>query len=78
VVELLKEFKMEFGEIIRCIEEEPELPDTPPPELLETLEKALKNKDVYLVTECFRIVVRLTKEGIKNRVINLSKEYTLR
>jgi hypothetical protein len=59
---------MKLNEILRCVDEEPEFPGPPPRELREALQKALYEKDADLIVECLRIVVRLTKQGIAERI----------
>jgi hypothetical protein len=59
---------MDLEQILKCISDEPEFPDAPPKEMREALQRALYEKDTELISECFRIVVRLTKQGISERI----------
>lgn len=51
-----------------CIDEEPEYPESPPPEMVLALQRAIEDADIDLLSEAFRITVRLTKQGIKDRI----------
>ena len=66
----MKVTKMELQEILKCIEEEPELPGSLSDEIRNILSLIIIQNDVDLLIECLRITVRLTKEGIATRVIS--------
>ena len=55
-------------EALKAIEDEPEYPGKMPNEMKETLRKAMEQHDMDLLVEALRITVRLTKEGIRNRI----------
>jgi hypothetical protein len=60
--------------ILKCVDDEPECPDEPPEEMIEALQTAIMNNDIDLLIECLRITVRLTKEGIAERIKTFFKE----
>ena len=54
----------------KAIDDEPELPDELPEPMWVFLKKAILADDRASVTEAFRVTVRLTKKGIKERLDN--------
>jgi len=63
--------------ILQAIDAEPELDDEIPPELESALKTALEEKDIYLIARFLHLTVKLTKQGIKQRIleeINNAKE----
>ncbi len=56
-------FKMNKAEGMKAIDDEPEYPDAMPDEMWEEI----KN-DRDAMTEALRLTVRLTKQGIKDRL----------
>lgn len=59
---------MELSEILKCVEDEPELPGDPPEEIKAVLLVAIIKNDNDFLAECLRSVVRLTKQGITERI----------
>ena len=59
---------MELSEILKHIEDEPELPGNPPDEMKDTLRMAISGNDVELLVEVLQLVVRHTKRGIADRI----------
>lgn len=57
----------DYAALEAAINEEPELPGEIPDELWEQICSAAGRGDKDLVTELLRIIVRQTKEGIKER-----------
>ena len=55
--------------VLKAIDDEPELPGEMPGEMLATLIQAVQSHDHDLLTETLRIVVRQTKEGIRERYL---------
>jgi len=60
--------KVELQDVLKAVDDEPEYPDAMP----EDMKKALSTGDIELITETLRITVRLTKEGIRQRIEQLS------
>ena len=60
--------------ILKAIEDEPEYPGELPENLKSILETAVVTNDLDLLTEALRVTVRLTKQGIKDRVLSLFKK----
>ena len=60
---------MELHEILECIQDEPELPGAIPDKMRVMISHALETNDVDLIVECLRSTVRLTKQGIVDRII---------
>ena len=59
---------MELDKILQCIQDEPELPGEMPEKIQQILQAALLKQDLDLLLSCLRFTVRLTKEGITDRV----------
>ena len=59
---------MDLQNILQCVNDEPELPGEPPEEMKKVLQTAIIEEDVDLLVECLRIAVRLTKQGISDRI----------
>lgn len=59
---------LERKDVLATIEAEPELIGEPPMEMIGELELAMKARDIDLLVEVMRITVRLTKQGIRERV----------
>ena len=57
--------------VLAAIDAEPELPDAMPKPMMACLKKAVADGDDDLLAEAFRIVVRATKRGIRDRVAAL-------
>lgn len=55
-------------EILKHIDAEPELPGDPPDEMKALLLSAIIEKDVDILAKALRLTVRLTKEGIAERI----------
>ena len=53
---------------LKAVDDEPEYPGKMPREMEEILRAAIQHSDVDLLVETLRISVRLTKEGIRNRI----------
>ena len=56
--------------IFSCIDQEEELPGEIPDNIYEKIEKAVLRGDKNFVAEVFRMAVRATKKGIKDRIIS--------
>ena len=59
---------MDSDIVKKAIDDEPELPGDIPDRMYETLRDAFEKGDRDLIIEAFRIVVRQTKQGIKERL----------
>lgn len=59
---------MELEKIFECIEMEPELPGHIEPELWSMIKHTVEQNDSQFIVEMLRLCVRLTKQGIRNRV----------
>jgi len=57
--------------IIDAVNAEPELPGKMSGKMKTVVQKALDNKDLDLLEELMRIVVRSTKKGIRERISKL-------
>jgi hypothetical protein len=55
-------------EILKAIDDEPELPGVAPSELKNAFYAACSNFDYNFIVEALRISVRETKKGITNRI----------
>lgn len=55
--------------VLSAIDREPELPGEPPQEMVDAIVKAVRDTDTPLLAETLRIVVRLTKQGIRERYL---------
>lgn len=55
--------------VLSAIDSEPELPGEPPQEMVEAIVQAVRDTDTALLAETLRIVVRLTKQGIRERIV---------
>lgn len=53
---------------ISCVEAEPEYPGPIPEAMHRKLSAAIENKDMDMLVDMLRATVRLTKEGIANRI----------
>ena len=60
-----KQFNRE--EILKAIDNEPEYPGEMPEDMKAVFSKA----DIKTISEALRITVRLTKQGIRDRIVNL-------
>lgn len=68
--DLREDVRLEFlTKVVEIIDAEPELPGEIPKELRAMLITALVRGDENVLVECLRLMVRLTKEGIKRRTI---------
>ncbi len=65
---------MKLKDVLKAIDDEPEMPGEPPQEMVDGLMEIMKNKDLGALIEMCRIGVRLTKQGIKERVLDLSEK----
>lgn len=54
--------------IIQAIDDEPELPGDIPLEMLSAIRKAVFARDNDFLVRAFRSTVRMTKQGIKERM----------
>ena len=61
-------------EILKAIDDEPEYPGEMPKDMKAYVLKAIECGDVDLLEEALRATVRLTKRGIRDRVVALMKE----
>jgi len=59
---------MELEQVLKCVEEEPELPGEPPENMKRAALEAKEKGDVHFFAECMRLAVRLTKQGIAARI----------
>jgi hypothetical protein len=60
-----------LDKVFAAIDSEPEYPGEMPEDLKVLLENALKNLDLNLLTQALRISVKSTKEGIKQRILEI-------
>ena len=61
-------FEVRFPEIMKCVDDEPELPGDPPKEMIDVLTSVIRDGDLDTLIEMLRFTVRETKKGIKNRI----------
>ena len=66
--------KIKLEDILKCIDDEPELPGEPPSEMKRAAEKAIKKSDIDFFAECLRLAVRMTKQGIAERVRRIANQ----
>lgn len=72
LAELLKQNDA-FNERERCIaavDAEPELPGDMPPALAEAVAHAIMNEDADFFIHALRLAVRMTKDGIRKRIVS--------
>lgn len=68
---------MELEEVIKAVDDEPEFPGEMPDQIYEVIKDAISREDKDYIQECFRETVKLTKEHIRERIIDrYSKEDT--
>lgn len=60
---------MTKDEILKAIDEEPEFPGELPPELKTMFFNAFPNEDVDFFIAAIRTACKLTKSGIKDRIL---------
>ncbi len=65
------EFINIIDKIIRCVEEEEELPGPMENEMYYTIKEMARSGDREGLEEAFRILVRVTKDNIKKRIVGL-------
>ena len=75
--EIKEEMKIEIQQAIRAVELEPGFTDDIPSDMKNTLEEAIDKKDVELIVELMKISVRLTKEGIIERLNELKNNWNI-
>ena len=68
--------KIELDLALKAIEDENELDDSMPEEMWESIIMIVSNKDKEAMEECLRIGIRLTKQGIRDRIIERISEST--
>ncbi len=61
---------MKLHEILECIQNEPEFPGAIPDKMRAMISHALETNDVDLIVECLRSTVRITKQGIADRIVS--------
>jgi len=61
--------KIDLDFVLKCIEAEPELEDEMPNEMWKFISESKEN-----ATLAFRTIVSLSKEGIKNRILEAQDE----
>lgn len=59
---------IKINDVMKAIDDEPEFPGKMPKEMELALQKAMQEQDLDLLIELMKISVRLSKEGIKERV----------
>ena len=62
---------MEIREILRCIDAEPETPGEMPEEMWQRFKGVIENNDKEALSEMVRIIIRCTKYGIRDRIIDV-------
>lgn len=62
---------LERSLVLKAVDDEPEYLGRMPDELRTILSEALKKQDVGALAEALRIIVRLTKDGIYDRIYKL-------
>ena len=62
--------RMERDRCINAVDAEPELPGDMPKEMADAINEAFKNEDVDFFINGLRLAVKLTKEGIRERIVS--------
>jgi hypothetical protein len=57
--------------VFKVVDDEPEFPGEMPDEMKERMRQALCEQDLGLLTEMLRVSVKLTKEGIRERLVTV-------
>lgn len=65
---------MKLSDVVKAIDDEPEFSDRMPAGMWDAIRDAAARGDQEFFDEAFRVSARLTKDGIKRRVMSLSAE----
>lgn len=65
---------MDLSDVVKAIDDEPEFSDRMPAGMWDAIRDAAARGDREFFDEAFRVSARLTKDGIKRRVMSLSAE----
>jgi len=62
--------RVERERCLAAVDDEPELPGDMPTEMAEAIAEAIKTADVDFFVDAMRLAVRMTKAGIRERIIS--------
>jgi len=62
--------RVERERCLAAVDAEPEMPGDMPPEMAEAVADAIKNEDADFFIYAMRLAVRMTKDGIRERIVS--------
>ena len=62
--------RVERERCLAAVDAEPELPGDMPPEMAQAMADAIKREDADFFIHAMRLAVRMTKDGIRDRIVS--------